>query len=204
MAWPQLHRLQGKTLLSLLGAAATLVLLPAWAQACTLGNLAAPSENTRLFISDRLSIAFSLPDNYRAMLRRTGHVTLHDPTTFAFLQCLARNGRYGRVPLHVTVEVAPVSVDNRHDLAQLVRYKRPWLDYYNPALTATTFAGQPALEYRYIQAITGAEIANISFLQPDGATLITVTGPSNDPVLQTVLTTFELPTLNFLDSAPQN
>lgn len=201
----QRYRLPGKTLVSLLlSTAATLLLLPAWAQACALGNPVAPSDRTRLFISDRLNIAFSLPDNYRAMLRRTGHVTLHDPAAFAFLQCLARHGRYGRVPLHVTVEVAPVSADNLDELAPLVRHKRPWITYYNPALTATTFVGQPALEYRYIQAITGVEIANISFLQPDGATLITVTGPANDPVLQTVLTTFELTNFGSLESPSQN
>ncbi|MDA0865849.1 MAG: hypothetical protein O2890_05440 [Cyanobacteria bacterium] len=200
MNWPQFstqhsYSQRGQSLATfLLGVAMALMPFPAWAQVCSLGSPVEASDTNRLFVSDRLHIAFSLPDNYRAMLRRNGNITLHDPATFAFLQCLARTGRYGRIPLPVTVESAPVSNDSLQDLGQLVRHKRPWIDYYNPELTATTFLGQPALAYRYIQDISGIEIANVSFLHADGSVLITVTGPANDPVFQTLLTTFELTT----------
>lgn len=176
----------------LLGAAMVLNPLPAAAQACALNNPVAPSEANRRFQSDRLNLAFSLPANYRAMLRRTGHITLHDPASFDFLQCLARAGRYGQVPSHVTVEIAPIGNGSSDDLTRLVRHKRPWIDYYNPTFSPITFAGQPALEYRYIQDIYGLEITNISFVLTDGATLVTVTGPTRDAVLQTVVTSFEL------------
>lgn len=185
----------------LLGVAIALMPFPAWAQVCSLSGPVEPSDTNRLFVSDHLQIAFSLPENYRAMLRRNGNITLHDPATFAFLQCLARTGRYGRVPLPVTIEAAPVS-SSSNDLVQLVRHKRPWIDYYNPELTATTFLEQPALAYRYIQDISGIEIANISFLHADGSTLITVTGPANDPVLQTLFTTFALTTVGEINRVP--
>ncbi|MGD1907756.1 MAG: hypothetical protein ACFB0C_17445 [Leptolyngbyaceae cyanobacterium] len=194
MAFYTAHsRWLGLTLISFLaGTAIALLPIGGRAQACALGTLEAPSESIRRFRSDRWNISFSLPANYRAMLRRTGHITLHDPAAFEFLQCLARSGRYGQVPLHVTVELAPVSTDSTHTLEQLIRRKRPWVDYYNPTFTTTTLAEQPALAYDYTNEIYGVEIANVSFLQINENVLVTVTGPSRDPVFQTVLSTFEL------------
>ncbi len=207
MKWQKLcahHRQRGRALAGvLLGTAIALMPLSAWAQVCSLRSPVEPSGTNRLFRSDRFDLAFSLPANYRAMLRRNGHISLHDPASFDFLQCLARNGRYGRVPLHITVEVAPVSNQSPNDLEHLVRYKRPWVDYYNPAFMPITFAGQPALSYRYSHDIYGIEITNVSFLQSDGATLITIVGPTRDPVLQTVLTTFELLTAEEIAPVPE-
>lgn len=167
---------------------------PTPAQSCRLGDRAAPSPDQRTFENSALGIAFQIPANYRAMLRNTGHVTFHDPTTFEFIQCLSRTGRYGTLPPHTTLEVSP-GVSGQ-DLTQIVRRKRPWLDFYNPVFAAVDLNGRPALRYAYSHAIDRTEILSYSFLAKDGQTLLTLSGPAQDPVL-----TQAIATLTFLDGA---
>ncbi len=170
-----------------IGIALTLLALPAIAGTCRLADPVAPSSTTRNFQSDRLGVTLTLPNNYRALLRRTGHITFHDPSSFEFLQCLARTGEYGSVPPHASLEIYP-GLNGNTDLVQLVRIKRPWVDFYSPDYVPVIFAARPAIRYDYPHAIYGGVMVNLSFLSRDGKMLLTLSGLQSDPVMQHALT----------------
>ncbi|WP_008308370.1 hypothetical protein [Leptolyngbya sp. PCC 6406] len=171
----------------ILGSAILLGTAPAWA--CRAGTPAAPSPDSREFSSDRYGLTLDIPANYRAMLRTGGSITFHDPVSFEFIQCLVRSGRYGRVPLHPVLETYTVPPNSTLSLVDLVRRRRPWVDYYNPQFEAVELAGQPALRYEYRHEIHRVQFLNVSFLTPDGQSLLTLSGPATDPVLTTAIAT---------------
>lgn len=143
-------------------------------------------DSLQTFSVDALGVTLEIPRNYRSMLRSSGHITFHDPHSFSFIQCLARTGEYGAVPPYVALEVHP-AIDPTQSLVDLLRERRPWLDYYNPEYVASTFAGQPAVRYVYFNEIYRLEIANLTFLSQDGRTLLTLTGPTDHPIMVNVL-----------------
>ena len=164
---------------------------PSLAQSCRLGDVEAPSTELRAFQDITLGLSLSIPTNYRTMLRSSGHITFHDPGSFAFIQCLTSTGQYGEVPLHVTLEVYK-AVNPDMDLIQVVRRKRPWVDYYSPEYLPIEIEGHPALQYEYVNEIYQTSITNISFLTADKQTLITLSGPAQDPILANALSTLKI------------
>jgi hypothetical protein len=137
----------------------------------------------REFPIDAFGLTLMIPDNYRSMLRSSGHITFHDPGNFALIQCLARTGEYAEVTPYTALEVHK-GINSQSDLIQIVRLKRPWLDYYSPEYQLIEFAGRIGIQYEYTNAIYQLSISNISFLSDDGLTLLTLTGPSNDPIMR--------------------
>ncbi|HEY9886819.1 MAG TPA: hypothetical protein V6D02_00360 [Candidatus Obscuribacterales bacterium] len=166
-----------------LGGAIALLPAAAIARPCERLPATPPSATLREFRVADYDLAVLIPDNYRSMLRSSGHITFHDPASFELIQCSARTGSYGEVPPYVTLEVHP-GANAAANLVAVVRVKRPWVDYYNPAYTPGVFAGRAAVRYDYTQDISRLAIANISFLAPNGQTLLTLTGPANHPILQ--------------------
>lgn len=161
------------------------------AQSCRLGDLEAPSTELRSFQDSALGLSLGIPINYRTMLRSSGHITFHDPGSFAFIQCLTSTGQYGEVPLYVSLEIYP-AVTPDANLIEVIRRKRPWVDYYNPEYLPIEVDGHPVLQYEYTNEIYQTPIANLSFLSSDGQTLITLSGPAQDPILEHALATLEL------------
>jgi hypothetical protein len=131
-----------------------------------------------------------IPANYRTVLRNSGDITFHDPVSFEYVQCLVRRGRYGRPPLHAVLEVSPVA-DPNLDLVELVRRRRPWVDFYQPTFTPVEINGRPAVRYQYTQEITGAVMVNVSLRSPDGRYLITVSGPLAEGVAERAIATLQ-------------
>jgi hypothetical protein len=177
-------------LIGTLAGAIALSASPAWA--CQLGTPAPASPESRLFNSDRYGLSLEIPANYRSVLRNTGDITFHDPVSFVYVQCLVSRGRYGRPPLHPLLEVSPVA-DERLDLVELVRRRRPWVDFYQPTFEATTVDGQPAVRYEYVQEISGVPMVNLSFLSRDARQLITLAGPANRVTEQAIASLAFLP-----------
>ncbi|MGF1523163.1 MAG: hypothetical protein ACFBSF_12680 [Leptolyngbyaceae cyanobacterium] len=161
------------------------------AQSCALKSPEAPSSELRAFRSTDLGLSLGIPINYRTMLRSSGHITFHDPSSFEFIQCLTDTGRYGEVPPYVSLEIYEAVLPDS-DLIQIVRRKRPWVDYYNPEYSLIEVSGHPALQYEYLNEIYQTPIANISFFSRDGQTLITLSGPAQDPILENALSTLEI------------
>jgi len=172
----------------LLGLAIALLPAPTPARTCKAAPSTPPSSRMREFRLEKFNLSLMIPDNYRSMLRSSGHITFHDPSNFELIQCLARTGEYAEVPPYAALEVHR-GVDERSDLIQIVRVKRPWLDYYNPEYQLIEFAGQIAIQYEYTNEIYQLSITNISFLSEDGLTLLTLTGPSNHPIMRRALST---------------
>ena len=161
---------------------------PGLAQTCRALAPTPASERLEAFDVNPFGITLAIPDNYRSMLRASGHITFHDPNSFAYIQCLAQAGQYGEVPPYVALEVHP-AVDSRFDLVALIRTRRPWLDYYSPAYEPVQFAGQLGVRYDYTHEIYRQTIANISFWSPDGRTLLTLTGPADHPIMVAAIAT---------------
>ena len=174
-----------------IGTAIALPPTPSLAQSCRLGELETPSNELRAFRDTTLGLSLGIPINYRTMLRSSGHITFHDPGSFEFIQCLSNTGQYGEVPPYVALEVYK-AISPDMDLVQVVRRKRPWVDYYNPEYLPIEVAGRTALQYEYLNEIYQTPIANISFLSEDGQTLITLSGPAQDPILVNALSTLEI------------
>ena len=173
------------------GGAIALQATPVPAESCSLARLDTPSSELRAFQNTTVGLSLGIPLNYRTMLRSSGHVTFHDPGSFEFIQCLASTGQYGEVPPYVSLEIYEAVVPDS-DLLQIVRHKRPWVDYYNPEYLQIEVSGRPALQYEYTNEIYLTPIANISFLSSDGQTLITLSGPAEDPILTNALSTLEI------------
>lgn len=171
------------------GAAIALAPLPAWA--CQLGTPVAASAESRLFRSDRYGLSLEIPANYRSVLRNSGDISFHDPVSFAYVQCLASRGRYGRPPVHPVLEVSPVAPSNLA-LVELVRRRRPWVDFYQPTFESVTVAGLAGVRYEYVQEITGIPMVNLSVVSPDGRQLITVSGPA-DGVTEQAIASLQFP-----------
>ncbi len=159
---------------------------PAFARSCRPPTPAIASPNLQPLNVEAFGLTLEIPRNYRAMLRSSGHITFHDPNSFSFIQCLARAGEYGEVPPYVALEVHP-AVDPTQPLVDLIRERRPWLDYYAPEYATAEFAGQTAVRYTYFNEIYQLEIANLTFLAEDGRTLLTLTGPIDHPIMVNVL-----------------
>lgn len=174
----------------LLGVAIAVVPVPTLAQSCRTPSPTPASTELQTFDVEALGLTLNIPSNYRSVLRVSGHITFHDPNSFAFIQCLVRTGEYGEVPPYVALEVHK-QVDRTSPLLDLVRERRPWLDYYNPEYQPITFASQESLQYVYFNEIYQLEIANVSFLAPDGSTLLTLTGPVEHPIMVNALSITE-------------
>ena len=174
-----------------MGIAIALLSVPSYAQACRLGKIVPPSPEMNTFQSEELGLSLEIPTNYRSILRNSGHITFHDPSTFEFIQCLTRTDQYGAVPPYVTLEVYQVGSPNS-DLVQIVRRKRPWVDYYSPDYRPIEVQGYPAIQYEYTNEIYELPIANVSFLSEDGQTLFTLSGPAQHPILENALSTLEI------------
>ena len=164
---------------------------PVLARTCQAIPLVPPSAETREFRSAELGLSLDIPSNYRSILRSSGHITFHDPSSFEFIQCLVRTGEYGAVPPYAALEVYK-GVSPGTDLVQVVRQKRPWVDFYSPEYIPLEIAGRPAIQYEYTNEIYELPILNISLLSEDGQTLITVSGPTQNPILQNALSTLEI------------
>ena len=169
-----------------LGLVPSILPTPALARACRAPVPAIPSAALQTFEVEQFDLSLDIPRNYRSMLRASGHITFHDPHSFTFIQCLVRTGEYGEVPPYVALEVHQ-QVDHELPLVDLIRQRRPWLDYYSPEYNIKAFAGQDSLQYVYFNEIYQLEIANISFFSPDGRTLLTLTGPIEHPIMVNVL-----------------
>jgi hypothetical protein len=175
---------------ALLGIAIALFPPAAPARTCRAGAPVVPSHTQRLFQVPALGLSLVIPSNYRSMLRSNGHITFHDPISFEYIQCLARRGEYGEVPLYVTLEIYQGVIPDA-DLVQVIRRKRPWVDYYRPEYRPLEVAGRPMLEYEYTNEIYRTVITNLSFLSADGQTLLTLSGPKDHPIMQNALSTLE-------------
>ncbi|NER84643.1 MAG: hypothetical protein F6K42_35015 [Leptolyngbya sp. SIO1D8] len=162
---------------------------PTFARACRAAPLVLPSAETREFRNADLGLLLNIPNNYRSMLRSSGHITFHDPSSFEFIQCLVRTGEYGALPPYATLEIYK-GVISGNNLVQIVRQKRPWVDYYSPEYTSIEVAGRPAVQYEYTHEIYQLSILNISLLSEDGQTLVTLSGPAQNPILQNALSTW--------------
>ena len=176
----------------LLGTAIALMPSAAIARTCQAGRPTPASTELKAFDIEQFDLTLTIPSNYRSMLRSSGHITFHDPSSFAFIQCLVRAGEYGEVPPYVALEIHP-GTTSQADLLAIVRTKRPWLDYYSPDYESIEFAGQTALLYTYINPLYELAIANISFLSADGQTLLTLTGPNDHPILTDSLLSLSAP-----------
>ncbi|MEO1095749.1 MAG: hypothetical protein AAFX01_12710 [Cyanobacteria bacterium J06638_28] len=161
------------------------------ARSCRAVSPAAPSIETRAFMPAGLGLVINIPSNYRSILRSSGHITFHDPNSFEFIQCLVRTGEYGAVPPYASLEVHPGVIPSR-ELIDIVRSKRPWVDYYSPDFVAIEAMGRPAIRYEYTNKIYGFSILNISFLSTDGNTLLTLSGPAQNPIMQNASLTLAL------------
>ena len=176
----------------LLGTAIALTPRAAIARTCQAARPAPASPELKAFDIDEFDLTLTIPSNYRSMLRSSGHITFHDPNSFAFIQCLVRAGEYGAVPPYVALEIHPGATPQTN-LIEIVRTKRPWLDYYSPDYEPIEFAGHTALLYTYANPVYQLAIANISFLSADGQTLLTLTGPNDHPILTDSLLTLSAP-----------
>ena len=175
----------------------TIALFPAAAAArsCRATTPAIASPELQQFDVEAFGLTLEIPSNYRSMLRSSGHITFHDPNSFSFIQCLARTGEYGQVPPYVVLEVHP-AVDRTRPLVELIRERRPWLDYYSPEYIDFEFGGQAAVRYTYFNEIYRLEITNVTFLAEDGRTLLTLAGPAEHPIMVNVL---NMPATNLSD-----
>ena len=160
--------------------------LPAPALICYLGDLTPASPQIREYHQETLGVILKIPSNYRAVLRNTGHIAFLDPTSFEYLQCLARTGEYGVLPPHAVLEIYS-GLGSSTDLIQILRHKRPWLDFYTPTYYPITFDNLPGLQYEYLNAFDSITYFNLSYLTPDGQTLLTISGPKNHPILQDLI-----------------
>lgn len=174
-----------------IGMAIALGPAPSSARTCRAVPSLPPSAEMRKFQNLELGVSLSIPSNYRSMLRSSGHITFHDPESFGFIQCLVRTGEYGEVPPYTALEIHE-GVSLRTDLIQIVRRKRPWVDYYSPEFTPIEVSGHPAIQYQYTNEIYQLPIQNISFLAMDRQTLITLSGPTQHPIMQNALSTLEI------------
>lgn len=172
----------------LLGCAIALVPSTAIARTCSATSQIPPSSQMREFRIEQFDLTLMIPDNYRSMLRSSGHITFHDPRSFELIQCLVRTGAYAEVPPYPALEVYQ-GINPQSDLVAIVRMKRPWLDYYNPDYQLIEFAGQAGLQYEYTNNIYQQRISNISFLSADGSMLLTLTGPTDHPIMVNALAT---------------
>jgi hypothetical protein len=172
----------------MVGMAIALTPSAATARTCRAAPLVAASNQLQEFRVEKYNLSLMIPSNYRSMLRSGGHITFHDPANFALIQCLVRTGEYAEVAPYVALEVYE-GASAEADLVNLLRSKRPWLDYYNPDYQAIEFAGQTGLQYTYTNELYQLAIANISFLSEDGRTLLTLTGPADHPILVNALST---------------
>jgi hypothetical protein len=170
----------------LLGLAIALSAPTAAARSCRAVSPTPPSRQLREFRIDTFGLSLMIPDNYRSMLRSSGHITFHDPSNFELIQCLVRTGEYAEVPPHTSLEVHK-GINPQSDLIQIVRVKRPWIDYYSPEYQLIEFAGRIGIQYEYTNKIYQLSITNISFLSDDGLALLTLTGPANDPIMRHAL-----------------
>lgn len=176
----------------LVGAAIALTPGPSAARTCNTSAPMSASQQLREFRVEPFNLALMIPDNYRSMLRSGGHITFHDPRTFELIQCLVRTGEYAEVPPYVALEIHR-GINSQSDLVEIVRRKRPWVDFYNPDFELIELGGRVSLQYDYPHEIYPLTIANISFVADDGNTLLTLTGPAEHPILQNVLTTLAAP-----------
>lgn len=174
-----------------LGIATWLWASPAIARVCQAITPVLPSEDLKEFRVQAFDLLISIPQNYRSMLRRGGHITFHDPASFNLIQCLVRTGEYQEVPPYAALEVH-TGVNSGIDLADTIRVKRPWVDYYTPEYVPMRFAGRDALRYDYTNEIYGITISNVSFLSATGDTLLTLTGPATHPIMVNALATVDL------------
>ena len=170
----------------LLGLAIALSAPTAEARSCGAASPIPPSSQMREFHINAFGLTLMIPDNYRSMLRSSGHITFHDPGNFDLIQCLVRTGEYAEVPPYTALEVH-AGINPQSDLIQIVRVKRPWIDYYSPEYQLIEFAGRVGIQYEYTNEIYQLSISNISFLANDGLTLLTLTGPSSDPIMRQAL-----------------
>lgn len=168
--------------MTVLGGAIALCAAPASARTCPLAVEEPPSLDSREFRVQAFDLSLNIPSNYRSMLRSSGHITFHSPPVYDLIQCLVRTGEYRTIPPYSALEVYR-GVNDRADLLEVLRLKRPWLDFYNPNYEEMTFAGKPALYYEYTNPIYGLAIANISFFSRDGRTLLTLAGPADHPIM---------------------
>lgn len=175
----------------LLGIAVSVLPTPAFARSCRPPVVTPASLELQTFDVEQVGLTLEIPSNYRSILRTSGHITFHDPNSFAFIQCLVRTGEYGEVPPYVALEVHK-QVDSELPLIDLIRQRRPWLDYYNPEYKTIEFDGQESVQYTYFNEIYQLEIANISFLSSDGRTLLTLTGPVAHPIIVNALSPSEI------------
>jgi hypothetical protein len=120
-----------------MGIAIALVPTPAVARSCRPPTPAIASPDFQSFNVEAFGLTLEIPTNYRSMLRSSGHITFHDPNSFSFIQCLVRAGEYGAIPPYVALEVYP-AVDPTQPLVDLLRERRPWLDYYAPEYAPTS------------------------------------------------------------------
>ncbi|NEQ42629.1 MAG: hypothetical protein F6K00_03320 [Leptolyngbya sp. SIOISBB] len=146
----------------LLGITVSVLSAPAFARSCRSPAVTPASLERQTFDIEQFGLTIEIPSNYRSMLRTSGHITFHDPGSFAFIQCLVRTGEYGEVPPYVALEVHK-QVDSNSPIVDLIRERRPWLDYYNPEYTTSEFDGQASVQYTYFNEIYQLEIANVSF-----------------------------------------
>lgn len=166
----------------LVGCAIALTPLAAAARTCKAAPTTPASAQMREFRIEKFNLSLMIPDNYRSMLRSGGHITFHDPGSFELIQCLVRTGEYAEVRPFAALEVHE-GLNGQADLVQLVRVKRPWLDYYSPEYQPIEFAGRVGIQYEYTNEFYQLAISNISFLSEDGRTLLTLTGPADHPIL---------------------
>lgn len=164
---------------------------PAIARACQAVAPIPPSTELKEFRVHAFDLALAIPNNYRSMLRREGHITFHDPASFDLIQCLVRTGEYQEIPPYAALEVH-AGVRSGTDLVEAIRVKRPWVDYYVPEFVPIRFGGRDALRYDYTNKIYGITISNISFLSDTGDTLLTLTGPATHPIMVNALVTLDL------------
>lgn len=173
------------------------------ARSCQAVRPAAPSAETRAFMPAGLGLVINIPSNYRSILRSNGHITFHDPNSFEFIQCLVRTGEYGEIPPYVSLEVHQGVIPTK-ELVDIVRFKRPWVDYYSPDFTPVEAMNRSAIQYEYTSEIYGFSILNISFLSTDGNTLLTLSGPAQNPIMQNASLTVKADELTMEESVEGN
>ncbi|MDB9524671.1 hypothetical protein PN498_01610 [Oscillatoria sp. CS-180] len=163
---------------------------PAIARTCQAVAPILPSDELKEFRIHAFDLALNIPSNYRSMLRTDGHITFHDPGSFDLIQCLIRTGEYREIPLYAALEVHS-GIAPEEELADIIRIKRPWVDYYTPEYTPVEFAGRSGLRYEYTNELYGISISNISFLSEAGDTLLTLTGPTVHPIMADALSSLD-------------
>jgi hypothetical protein len=157
--------------------------------ACEYPDAVPPAQETRRYENSQLGLAFQIPANYRAVGMQGGNVSIMNPSSYVYIQCITRVG-YGEggwfSSLDLSLEAVPAG---SRGLEQTIRANSPWI---TGRIQLVTEAGKEFALYGYTDEHDDILVMNVSYFTADRRQLVTLSGPYDDPVFQQAIATLEL------------